>query len=332
MAAGGGSVDYEETPSILEKKQKSIDDILPHDLIHTILLRELAKHLARFRCVSKLWYSLISDPQFAELHFHHSPAANNAIIFINRTVAYFVHLEALFSDDIDASPVKVVPPPFKKKKPPTDFEFLGSCRGFVLLHRNPCFLVVWNPLTGYSKRISYSRIVSRCRYRDIRLPCKLYLYGFDYDASQDDYLVVVAWQDKDYHYHLDYLSLRTNSWINLDAAFSKPLGIFDINSCGLFLNGAIHWLPHSPKTYRDAILIFDLKERTFSRISGPEQPRNMVNQSAQYCYTDKKDLVNLMLLSEDTLRNVYELQKAKYMDKPPEGKHSTKGLGKNVPN
>ncbi|XP_057744166.1 F-box protein CPR1-like isoform X1 [Arachis stenosperma] len=259
----------------MEKKQKSIDDILPHDLIHRILLRVPAKHLARLRCVSKLWYSLISDPQFAKLHFHHSPAATNATIFIdhiNRTVAYFVYLEALFSDDIDTSPVKVVPPPFKKKKPPTDFEFLGSCRGFVLLHRDPHFLVVWNPLTGYSKRISYSRIASRCVYKDIRLPCKFYLYGFGYDASQDDYVVVVAWQDKDYHYHLDYLSLRTNSWINLDAAFSKPSGVFDINSCGLFLNGAIHWLPHSPKTFRDAILIFDLKERTFSRISGPEQP------------------------------------------------------------
>ncbi|XP_052113664.1 F-box/kelch-repeat protein At3g23880-like [Arachis duranensis] len=143
----------------MEKKQKNIGDILPHDLIHRILLRVPAKHLARLRCISKLW-----------------------------------------------------------------------------------------------------------------LPCKFHLYGFGYDASQDDYLVVVAWHDKDYHYHLDYLSLRTNSWINLDAALTKPLGVFEINYCGLFLNGAIHWLPHSPKTYRGAILIFDLKERTLSKISGPEQP------------------------------------------------------------
>ncbi|GAB2222042.1 hypothetical protein Droror1_Dr00013240 [Drosera rotundifolia] len=37
------------------------------------------------------------------------------------------------------------------------------------------------------------------------------------------------------------------------------------------------------------------------------------------------------LPSEVALGEVYELKKAKCMDKPPRGKHSTKGLGKKVP-
>ncbi|QHO09552.1 F-box protein CPR1-like isoform X1 [Arachis hypogaea] len=261
----------------MEKKQKSIDN-LPHDLIHRIFLRVPAKHLAPLRCVSKLWYSLISDPQFAELHFQYSPAATDVFIFIKgRTVAF---LEPLFSDNNDASlQVKKVWSPFKKEQSASDFEVLGSCKSFVLLHRNPHFFVVWNPLTGSSKRISYSCIVSRCKHKDIRLPCKFHLYGLGYDASQDDYLLVVAWQDKDDHYHLDYFSLRTNSWINLDAALFKLLGVFDCNSCGVFLNGAIHWVPYPLTAYRDAIIIFDMKERTFSRISGPEK---LVMSSCSY--------------------------------------------------
>ncbi|KAK7396422.1 hypothetical protein VNO78_17421 [Psophocarpus tetragonolobus] len=79
------------------------------------------------------------------------------------------------------------------------------------------------------------------------------------------------------------------------------------------------------------------------RIAPPEAPAtgymfgkgvyfaDLVSKSAQYCYTDKKNPVGLMLLSEVALGNVYELKKAKYMDKPPEGKHSTKGLGKKMP-
>lgn len=79
------------------------------------------------------------------------------------------------------------------------------------------------------------------------------------------------------------------------------------------------------------------------RIAPPEAPAtgymfgkgiyfaDLVSKSAQYCFTDKKNPVGLMLLSEVTLGEVYELKKAKYMDKPPDGKHSTKGLGKNVP-
>ncbi|XP_048337120.1 poly [ADP-ribose] polymerase 1 isoform X1 [Ziziphus jujuba] len=80
------------------------------------------------------------------------------------------------------------------------------------------------------------------------------------------------------------------------------------------------------------------------RIAPPEAPAtgymfgkgiyfaDLVSKSAQYCYTDKKNPVGLMLLSEVALGDVYEVKKAKYMDKPPEGKHSTKGLGKKMPN
>ncbi|EEF41438.1 poly [ADP-ribose] polymerase 1 [Ricinus communis] len=79
------------------------------------------------------------------------------------------------------------------------------------------------------------------------------------------------------------------------------------------------------------------------RIAPPEAPAtgymfgkgiyfaDLVSKSAQYCYTDKKNPVGLMLLSEVALGEVYELKNAMYMDKPPEGKHSTKGLGKKVP-
>ncbi|GAB2226411.1 hypothetical protein Drorol1_Dr00022216 [Drosera rotundifolia] len=79
------------------------------------------------------------------------------------------------------------------------------------------------------------------------------------------------------------------------------------------------------------------------RIAPPEAPTtgymfgkgiyfaDLVSKSAQYCYTEESNPVGLMLLSEVALGEVYELKKAKYMDKPPRGKHSTKGLGKKVP-
>ncbi|XP_062190383.1 poly [ADP-ribose] polymerase 1 [Phragmites australis] len=79
------------------------------------------------------------------------------------------------------------------------------------------------------------------------------------------------------------------------------------------------------------------------RIAPPEAPvtgymfgkglyfADLVSKSAQYCYVDRKDPVGLMLLSEVALGDMYELKKATSMDKPPRGKHSTKGLGKTVP-
>ncbi|XP_016194551.1 F-box protein CPR30-like isoform X2 [Arachis ipaensis] len=247
-------------------KSKSIHDILPLDLIHIILLRVPIGHLARLRCVSKLWCSLISDPDFGELHFHHSPAATNACIFMkNETMADLVYL-----DGNDASQKEVCPP--FQKKPPSYFLVVGSCRGFILFHGQPHFLVVWNPLTGSSKRISYSHIVHPGKPHVYgRIAYNVYLHGFGYDASQDDYLILVAWCDCKGQYHLDCFSLKTNSWINLDAAVPKLLGFHYWHSGGLFFNDAVHWVPFDLKDYRDAIVIFDLKEMTFSTISAPEQ-------------------------------------------------------------
>ncbi|KAK4784448.1 hypothetical protein SAY86_018816 [Trapa natans] len=79
------------------------------------------------------------------------------------------------------------------------------------------------------------------------------------------------------------------------------------------------------------------------RIAPPEAPAtgymfgkglyfaDMVSKSAQYCYTDPKHPVGLMILSEVALGEIYEVKKAESMNKPPEGKHSTKGLGKIIP-
>ncbi|XLR62066.1 hypothetical protein S83_012738 [Arachis hypogaea] len=149
---------------------------------------------------------------------------------------------------------------------------MGSCRGFLLFNEQPHFLVIWNPLTGSSKIISYSHIVSRIKTPRSINPDHKVPYGFGFDASRDDYLVVLSWPDNYNKHHLDCFSLRTNSWIHLDAAVPKSMGTWKQQFYGLFLHGAIHWLCYSSKDYiDDGILIFDLKERSFSKISMPKQ-------------------------------------------------------------
>ncbi|KAG9150440.1 hypothetical protein Leryth_010823 [Lithospermum erythrorhizon] len=79
------------------------------------------------------------------------------------------------------------------------------------------------------------------------------------------------------------------------------------------------------------------------RVAPPEAPAtgymfgkgiyfaDMVSKSAQYCFTNKTNPVGLMLLSEVALGQMQEFTKAKYVDQPPKGKHSTKGLGRIEP-
>lgn len=58
---------------------------------------------------------------------------------------------------------------------------------------------------------------------------------------------------------------------------------------------------------------------------------DMVSKSANYCYTSPEQQVGLMLLSEVALGDTHNLTRSHCVKKLPEGKHSTKGLGKTVP-
>ncbi|XLT92051.1 hypothetical protein HN873_013726 [Arachis hypogaea] len=254
----------------MKRKQLGMNDILPWELIDRIFLRVPAKDLFRLRFVSKLWHSLISDRHFAESHYNfHSASSRSLFLVKDYTNACCVPLDTLFD-------VAAAPPTFKevslpsRKMPYSLFCLLGSCRGFLLLEEKPAnFLVIWNPLTGSSKTISYSHIASEIQ------PDDAFRYGFGFDASRDDYLIVLYWHDNYYNedVYLECFSLRTNSWIDLDAALPKPLGRWKQRKrSDLFLHGAIHWLCCSSEDYiDDDILIFDLKERSFSKISIPKQ-------------------------------------------------------------
>ncbi|KAL4382081.1 hypothetical protein AHAS_Ahas04G0197800 [Arachis hypogaea] len=226
-----------------------MNDVLPLDLIRRIFLRLPAKELFRLKCVSKLWRTLISDRDFAESHLsHYSVAPSHSCLFVN----YFFSVGHIV--DLDTLAFKELSLPFSRKKRSFDFRVMGSCRakakGFNFFDHAP-------------------------------------LYGFGYDASQDDYLVVLAWHAGNFQHHLDCFSLRTNSWIDLDAALPKPLGHRMWQSPRSFLRGAIHWLS-CYGAYIDAILIFDLKERSFSKTSIPKQP------SMPLCLSNGNDVIALL--------------------------------------
>ncbi|XP_036452139.1 poly [ADP-ribose] polymerase 2 isoform X2 [Colossoma macropomum] len=80
------------------------------------------------------------------------------------------------------------------------------------------------------------------------------------------------------------------------------------------------------------------------RVAPPEAPvtgymfgkgiyfADMSSKSANYCFTNQKNNIGLLLLSEVALGDCNELLDANYdADKLPSGKHSTKGLGQTAP-
>ncbi|XP_058731671.1 F-box/kelch-repeat protein At3g06240-like [Vicia villosa] len=147
----------------------------------------------------------------------------------------------------------------------TDFEVKGSCRGFILICSS-LNIYIWNPTTGVHKQIPLSPFGSNV---DSNLDNE-YFYGFGYDHSTEDYLVVLM----SYHYsddptlHLEYFSLKANTWKEVKGPhFPYSSEIEPTGGC--LYKGAIHWLAYRYDLQTDVIVAFDLMEKKLSYMPLP---------------------------------------------------------------
>ncbi|KAK7295541.1 hypothetical protein RJT34_18451 [Clitoria ternatea] len=251
------------------KAKKRVIPELPHDLIGEILQRLCVKSLMRFKCVSKLWLSLISDPQFAEWRFE-LPA--NRLLFQPDEFGTIKSLDVEASLHDDSATVQL-PLPLPSSPIHNTIMLMGSCRGLVLFNYEECGeFMLWNPLVGFQRSIPHT-------FRDCCYPSLL--FGFGYDASTNDYMVVfVELSDLDFDVpdwpsDISIFSLRDNSWNNGMWVGGRYEDIGDDFKAGSFLNGALHWLvlrfsDVSKVPFADNVIIaFDLKEKTLAEIALP---------------------------------------------------------------
>ncbi|XP_028761028.1 F-box/kelch-repeat protein At3g23880-like [Neltuma alba] len=237
---------------------------LAEDLRMEILLRlPDFKSILRCKCLSKSWYSLISSPKFTDLHFQRS-SSQHAHRFL-----YTNPPERIRSIDINASfndHSATIELDFPLIKPYTDINIITSCRGFLLLMLvKDQLLFLWNPTTGLHKQIS-----------NPPLPwVPTISYGFCYDESVDDYLVVAFnFNDPSWLESFVIFSLRTNSWQKLTISDSYQLPKITIPfpvKSGSFLNGSIHWLISccDPPQVEAKIIALDITTKDLREIPGP---------------------------------------------------------------
>ncbi|QCD79894.1 F-box/kelch-repeat protein At3g23880-like [Vigna unguiculata] len=239
--------------------------VLPWALIIQILLRLPVKSLVRFKSVCRSWFSLISDPNFAISHFELAAASTERLLLLESIVpeARSIDFNAPLHDDSASATLNLnsLQPEFYWD------QILGSCRGFVLLDCGQS-LCLWNPSTGIHKQVCHSPIAWNM---DVMF-CT-FLYGFGYDPSTDDYLVVQASYDVNSEAvttRVEFFSVRANAWKEIEGIHLSYMNCCDDPRTGSLLNGAIHWLAYSNDASRNVIVVFDLTERSFSEILLPE--------------------------------------------------------------
>lgn len=103
---------------------------------------------------------------------------------------------SLHGDGDSAEVIFNIPPPSSAPESISRVDIVGSCIGFILLY----YFVIWNPSTGFHKRIN--NVSSTCDYVER-------LFGIGHGPSTDDYVVLIVTVSSTKVY---CFSLRTNLW------------------------------------------------------------------------------------------------------------------------
>ncbi|PNY17036.1 F-box/kelch-repeat protein [Trifolium pratense] len=249
---------------------------LPNELIIQILLRLPVKSLIRFKRVCKSWFSIISDTHFANSHFELTAATQTHRTLLLATLTPHETIE-LSVDDDDSVYALLNPPNFLPSKPNSCIGIKGSCRGFILFY---CFssryLYLWNPSTGLHKQIplSFNSDIFEENF-----------YGFGYDQSTDDYLVVSGTSSSLW----EFFSFRANKWKQIDddgnnIHYWNATG--DCRQGGSLFNGAIHWLAYCPDLENHVIVAFDLMKRKLFYMNFPDEFEHQLNHCGLWVFRE----------------------------------------------
>ncbi|XP_062159187.1 F-box protein At5g07610 [Alnus glutinosa] len=229
------------------------------DIVTEILVRVPVKPLLRFKCVSKRWLSLISDPHFSRRHHHHNHRRTSLSgIFLRRRTPS--HFQFVSLDGTHSSP------PFtsldfiaRNIDDPAGIKIIQSCNGLLLCRSVNNILTdqthhyyVCNPTT---KRFSTLPRLS------IEGPITVFGHSLAYDPSKSAHYQVVCVHSSTasvYVYQIEIYSSETRAWRPCGSTFVAPFDI--VFDSGVFWNGAVHWLSPS-----GSALCFDVDKEVLLR-------------------------------------------------------------------
>ncbi|XP_010546818.1 PREDICTED: F-box/kelch-repeat protein At3g06240-like [Tarenaya hassleriana] len=263
---------------------------LPPDIVRNILLRLPAKAIGRFRCVSKLFRSLSSDPVFAKTHLDLS-LRNDAfrtrrrrLVVSFRRDLYTVDFDSIVDacDGIrDLGAVEIPQPPVMSNlvsschREDLCIEMVESCNGLLCTTNGALNVCLFNLTTGESKRIpGVLELLNSGSKRE-----EINGFGFGFDAINDDYkLVALVSGDV---LNAGVYSLKTDSWKWVgDSRYGYDDD--DMIDDGLLVNGAIHWVARHREDGRRVVVAFDLTTEQFKDMALPDEAKDCPHELGRF--------------------------------------------------
>ncbi|KAJ0657567.1 putative F-box domain-containing protein [Helianthus annuus] len=232
------------------------------DVLRNILARLPGKPLLRFRCASKHWNRVISDPYFMK-------SRSRRMVLFPLLKPFVAIDENVPVEDKTHSMVRI-PYSSSEHLPElvSELTIVGTFSGIVLLAvwRPPaipcpfrflmCDLILYNPLTRASKVVA---VMKQHSFIDRFLS---YVFGFGHGETPHDLKIVrFAYMCRTSCYRWNVFDLKTSSWST--PQFTEP-DFYFWGDAGVFLNGFLYWVTLRQRRFN--ILALNVKEMGFSMI------------------------------------------------------------------
>ncbi|XP_059309514.1 putative F-box protein At1g50870 [Lycium ferocissimum] len=224
-----------------------------------ILSRLPVQSLLRFKCVSKFWEALISDPYFKMKHLNQARDFPKLLITkISKDGLFSVHCCPLSSLPL-VEDVQKLDCPFYPK--PTSFNILCCCDGFFVIEVRDNFnLLLWNPSTRELVVLPAQEFPVGDR------SC----FGMGYDSTSGEYKILHMRQDLRRSLPSEILALKGGSWRRID---KNPRGFINLLFAMQFLafvHAAFHWIGLSRERYF-VVVSFSISNEVYGEIPLPPE-------------------------------------------------------------
>jgi len=271
--------------------------VLPDDLIAELLSFLPVKFLLRFRCVSKSWKTLISNPAFVKLHLKRSATQNPHFTVITTYVKHLLRggievdysvvpypMSRLIENPTETFPIPVDPYHFVSGKECS--AIVGTCNGLICLsgeNYNPTndyteyWLRLWNPATRTtSPKFGH--------FGETLQSDGMFNFKFGCDDSTGTYKVVAfRYNDIQLRSVVKIISFGDNVWRDIESFPVDPLEVDCIwgDYCpdkGVYLSGTLNWLAIHNNLHYDfkditvgqfVIVSLDLETETYNQYKLP---------------------------------------------------------------
>ncbi|KAJ6427839.1 hypothetical protein OIU84_023278 [Salix udensis] len=229
-------------------------------LTELILLRLPIKSLLKFKCVSKHWLSLISNPHFSRrrISCDTSPCG---LFLIERGSPYAGYQTVALDSNLSK-------PPFKNltfANDPSEIELIQSCNGLLLFR---------SLRPGRSGRIYYVYNPTTEQQNTIPRPRRAVGAALAFDPSKSPHYKVICVREchqwLQHQYEIWMYSSNSGPWRVSGDPFNTKGSDEQFNG-GVFCNGVIYWLDVSGTT--GVSLCFDIDGEKLHQMPPPPAPR-----------------------------------------------------------